>query len=66
MEVINHTVFWCKMNRNGPVIIIEDDIDDWELLEEVFGNLGYTYKLIFFNDGYEALAFLNAMTVAPF
>lgn len=29
------------MNSNGPVIIIEDDMDDQDLLVEVFQKLGY-------------------------
>jgi hypothetical protein len=47
------------MNKDGPIIIIEDDVDDQELLMEVFQTLNYTNKLIFFSDGAEALDFLN-------
>lgn len=54
------------MNRTGPVIIIEDDIDDKEMLEQVFHNLGYTNKLFFFTDGQSALDFLNESHVLPF
>jgi CheY-like chemotaxis protein len=54
------------MNRTGPVIIIEDDIDDKEMLEQVFHNLGYTNKLFFFTDGQSALDFLNESNVLPF
>lgn len=54
------------MNRNGPVIIIEDDADDKEILEEVFRNLGYTNELLFFEDGQEALDFLNTSEKIPF
>jgi CheY-like chemotaxis protein len=54
------------MNHNGPVIIIEDDIDDKEMLELVFQNLGYPNKLLFFTDGQSALDFLNNSTVLPF
>jgi len=54
------------MNRKGPVIIIEDDQDDKELLEEVFKKLNYPNQLLFFKDGEEALIFLNEMSVVPF
>ena len=54
------------MNSDGPVVIIEDDIDDKEMLEEVFNNLGYTNELIFFVDGLQALNFLNSSDIVPF
>ncbi|HWJ04092.1 MAG TPA: response regulator [Verrucomicrobiae bacterium] len=54
------------MNTNGPVIVIEDDIDDKEMLEDVFQKLGYPNKLIFFQDGQSALDFLNNSDVVPF
>lgn len=54
------------MNKNGPIIIIEDDIDDQYFLKEVFENLKYTNELIFFSEGQEALDFLNSGKVVPF
>ena len=54
------------MNKDGPVIIIEDDLDDKEILEEVFQNLKYPNQLLFFGDGQEALDFLNSSEVIPF
>lgn len=54
------------MNSNGPVIIIEDDIDDKEILEEVFQKLNYPNKLLFFEDGQSALDFLNNTSEVPF
>ena len=54
------------MNKNGPIIIIEDDDDDQELLMEVFQNLNYPNKLIFFGDGPAALDFLNKSDTLPF
>ena|ERR1700712_450967 len=54
------------MNRNGPIIIIEDDIDDQNLLEDVFKRLKYSNKLIFFSDGQKALDFLNSTDIVPF
>jgi CheY-like chemotaxis protein len=54
------------MNKNGAVVIIEDDVDDQEMLTEVFENLNYSNKLIFFKDGQEALDFLNKEDILPF
>ena len=54
------------MNRNGPVIIIEDDADDQEILLEVFQKLNYNNEIIFFTDSNEALTYLNRHDVAPF
>jgi CheY-like chemotaxis protein len=54
------------MNKKGPVIVIEDDIDDKEMLEEVFKKLGYTNELLFFGDGQAALDFLNTTDRVPF
>ena len=54
------------MNSNGPVIIIEDDFDDQELLTEIFKKLGYVNEIIFFVDGEVALDFLNRTDIIPF
>ena len=36
------------INKNGPVIIIEDDADDQEFLTEIFQKLNYQNKILFF------------------
>jgi len=54
------------MNRNGPIIILEDDTDDQELLTEAFKNLKYSNELMFFVDGQRALEFLNNSDITPF
>jgi CheY-like chemotaxis protein len=54
------------MNRKGPIIIIEDDQDDQDVLKEVFESLPYPNKIMFFADGEEALVFLQKSTVTPF
>ena len=53
-------------DKNGPIIIIEDDSDDQELLTEVFQKLNYGNKVIFFSDGEKALDYLNTTTEPPF
>ena len=54
------------MNRSGPVIVIEDDLDDREILKEVFAKLNYPNDIEFFPDGQDALDYLNATDVIPF
>ncbi|WP_080237218.1 response regulator [Spirosoma rigui] len=54
------------MNKNGPVIVIEDDADDQFLFQEVFSKLGYENEVIYFFDGQEALDYLMTTTVLPF
>ncbi|SKB76807.1 hypothetical protein [Dyadobacter psychrophilus] len=53
------------MNKQGPIIIIEDDADDRFLLEEVFTSLGYPNKRIYFVDDQEALDYLHQMDKCP-
>lgn len=54
------------MNKNGCVIIIEDDEDDQFLLQEAFKKLNYTNEIIFFRDGLAALDFLTTGNKNPF
>ncbi len=54
------------MNKIGPIIIIEDDLDDQVMLEEVFKELHYENELIFFGDSEKALEFLTATEIEPF
>ncbi|MCF2488003.1 MULTISPECIES: response regulator [unclassified Dyadobacter] len=54
------------MDKNGPIIIIEDDADDQFVLEEVFGELGYSNQRMYFSDGQSALDFLYTSKKLPF
>ena len=54
------------MNKNGPIIVIEDDADDREILSAVFHKLNYENEVLFFNDGEDALAYLNKPSNVPF
>ncbi|MEO6405390.1 MAG: response regulator [Ferruginibacter sp.] len=47
------------MNKKGPIIIIEDDMDDQLLFQTCFSELEYSNELMFFTDGETALNFLN-------
>ena len=54
------------MNQGGPIIIIEDDPDDQEILGEVFSELNYPNEIIFFLDSQKALDFLTSTDIEPF
>lgn len=54
------------MDKNGPVIVIEDDADDQFLFQQVFSKLGYVNEVIYFFDGQEALDFLMTTSELPF
>jgi CheY-like chemotaxis protein len=55
-----------NMFKNGPIIVIEDDMDDQMVLEEIFKELAYPNKLLFFGDGERALEYLNKSDEKPF
>jgi CheY-like chemotaxis protein len=54
------------MNKEGPIVVIEDDPDDQLLLELVFQKLDYVNKVIYFFDGQAALDYLNETEEVPF
>lgn len=54
------------MNKNGAIVIVEDDIDDQEMFTAIFQELNYKNEIVFFNDGQEALNYLTANTSEPF
>ena len=54
------------MNKGGPIIIIEDDLDDQEILSSAFADLNYKNEIIFFGDGEKALKYLTETSIEPF
>lgn len=54
------------MNKLGPIIVIEDDKDDQEILAEIFNKLDYPNKILFFQDGFKAIEYLTNATEQPF
>lgn len=54
------------MTKTGPIIVIEDDIDDQEILSEIFQNLKLINEIIFFSDGDAAIEYLSRDNIAPF
>lgn len=54
------------MNKSGPFIIIEDDLEDQEILDSIFQELNYKNDIKFFNDGASALNYLTTTETEPF
>jgi CheY-like chemotaxis protein len=54
------------MNKVGPIVVIEDDADDREILDEIFRDLDYKNSIIYFSDSEEALTYLVDTRVKPF
>lgn len=54
------------MKKSGPIIVIEDDPEDQLILDEIFRNLNFPNKVIFFSDGNDALNYLATTTDQPF
>jgi CheY-like chemotaxis protein len=58
------------MNLNGNIVIIEDDLEDREILEEVFSIVieknNYDNKIVMFDNGEDAIKFLRDTEDSPF
>ena len=64
--MLTHLDRCTSMNKTGPIIVIEDDVEDQEILSEVFNELQFKNEIIFFGDGEKALTFLIDTTIEPF
>ena len=54
------------MNKNGPILIIEDDIDDQKFIENIYKRLDYLNELVFLDNGEIAIDYLMQMKKIPF
>ena len=54
------------MNKNGTIIIVEDDLEDQEVLGEIFEKLNYPNKVIYFFDADKVLNYLETSNDKPF
>lgn len=54
------------MRKSGPIVVIEDDVEDQQILGEIFKNLEFPNKVIFFSNGKDALDYLNSTREQPF
>lgn len=63
MQEAQKGIIW---NKQGPIVVIEDDQDDQELMTRVFTKLNYQNEILFFSDGEEALDHINNSNDLPF
>lgn len=54
------------MNKAGPIVMIEDDLDDQDIFRDVFSDLAFKNEIIFFKDGELALEYLIKTNEKPF
>lgn len=54
------------MHKNGPIVIIEDDADDQEIMNEIFRDLQVPNLVRFFNSCVHALDYLLTAIEKPF
>jgi CheY-like chemotaxis protein len=54
------------MEKSGPIIIIDDDKDDQELIDDLFRELNIENEIRLFSTGPEALKYLSQPDVKPF
>lgn len=54
------------MNRNGEIIIIEDDQDDRDFLKDIFNEIELQNKIVFFEDPTQVVDYLMQSNVSPF
>lgn len=48
------------MKNIHPIIVVDDDLDDCELIQSAFSDIGIANEIIFFANGAEALAYLKS------
>jgi CheY-like chemotaxis protein len=54
------------MITSGPLIVIEDDPDDQDMIKRVLSKMELTNELKFFADGEQALKYLKSTVEKPF
>jgi CheY-like chemotaxis protein len=53
------------MNSRGPIVVIEDDLEDQELLEEAFSILNFPNQVLFFVNGNDAIHYMDRALTKP-
>ena len=54
------------MYLKGPIIIVEDDLEDREIMQEIFNELNIKNEIRFFNEGGGVLDYLRSTKQKPF
>ena len=52
--------------QNGPVFIIDDDVDDHDIVREIWSELNISNELVFFSRAEDVLEKLASIKEAPF
>lgn len=55
-----------KNSKTAPIVIVEDDLDDQHLITQIFKRLGVQSELLFFDNGREALHYLETTSRETF
>jgi CheY-like chemotaxis protein len=53
------------MALQKPIVVVDDDVDDRELIESIFEDLGVSEKRVYFSKCADAFAYLTATTEQP-
>lgn len=53
------------MNQTGPIIIIDDDKDDQEIIQDMAGDLAIPNPIVFFDDTHRAFSYLKETEQKP-
>ena len=54
------------MDLPGPILVLDDDADDHEIIKMICSNLGIFTSILFFYEPHELLDYLENSTEAPF
>ena len=54
------------MSKNGPIIIVDDDVDDQEMIGEALSAIKVQNEIKFFNGGVQVLEYLLQTSDTPF
>jgi CheY-like chemotaxis protein len=54
------------MSRYGPIILVDDDRDEWLLFKTALNDLKLNNPIYFFRNGFEALEYLEKSSENPF
>ena len=54
------------MSTLGPIVIVEDDLDDQEMIQEAMQELGIKNELVFFSQVFKRFRFFKSKQSATF
>ena len=54
------------MSKKGPIILVDDDLDDKELFEDTLKEIGVTNELVHFTNAQHAFEYLKTTNEQPF